>query len=101
MIPKRESQGNIICHLHKDRVFLLSTAFKTPEQRPFSTVLTDSNLSEQTKKMAAFPCSTVRKTGIPPMLNPAPVPFRMTASSHSKRHNEDEVTVNDLLYISF
>lgn len=95
MIPKRESQGNIICHLHKDHVFLQSTTFKSPEQGPFSTLLTD--LFEQTKRPAAFPCSTVGKTGIPPMLNP----FRMTASLHFKRHNEYEVTVNDLLYISF
>lgn len=34
------------------------------------------------------------------MLNPASAPSEMTAPSHTKLYNEDEMTVNDLLHIS-
>lgn len=34
------------------------------------------------------------------MLNPASAPAGMTAPSHTKLYNEDEMTVNDLLRIS-
>lgn len=102
MIPKKESQGNIICHLHKDHVFLLSTTFKTPEsrgpswQRSQIQICLSGLKGRQLLLVVRWENLGFYRCSILPLVH-----FRRTASSRSKRHNEDEVTVNDLMHIFF
>lgn len=67
---------------------------------PFSTMFTDPDLSTKTELRAAFPCSRVGEIiRLCPMLGPASTPSTITAPSHRKHYNEDEITVSDLLHI--